>query len=520
MTDPRAKNIVFILADQLGANALGCYGSGVDSTPALDALARSGMRFNRHYCTHPSCSPSRASYLTGRSAAVHGVVDNNYVLSSDLPTYAMVLAAYGYSTGAFGKLHQTPMTLDLPRDFSHLGFHESVVTEDPKWGPWIEWIRTEHPDRYAQALSMCWDPSLRSLDRKTIRERESARNEHLLPRQQSSRWRSMYESPLSPDLHDSAFITDRAIDFIDGHLSVETDRPFLCHVSYVDPHDPYDSPAPYSTMYRAADMRDPLPAEWQDDGITALNDRSYIGFDQICDDPDTIREWRAMFHGELRFLDDQIGRLLTLLNERELWDDTVVVFATDHGEMLGDHGLVAKHLPQYDAGIRCPLIVAGGGITAGESDELVGTLDFFPSLCAWGGVPEHLLPPHEGTSFADICGGASHRRPRREINVSGTGVETVISDDGWRLTRYHQTGEGQLFDLRNDPDEQHNLYGDPEYGEKRVDLLERLVTSMARPRNTPDFRALPLLNGRRAHGATRLSTSIPDYPGAARKPEW
>lgn len=523
MTQPR--NIVFILADQLGASALSCYGGGVPSTPALDRLAASGTRFTRHYCVHPSCSPSRASYLTGRSAAVHGVVDNNYVLDPCLPTYADVLAAHDYRTAVFGKVHQTPMMLELPRRFDHLGFHDAVVTEDPKWGPWIDSIRDAHPQEYERALSLCWDPALRRLTGLERRMLERSRALYLLPRKEASSWRSMYESPLPAQLHDTAFITDRAIAFMADHLEHHADQPFLCHVSYVDPHDPYDPPAPYSTMFRPEDMLDPLPAEWLAEGLNVFADRSYIGFDEICDDLAVIREWRALYHGELRFMDDQIARIDAFLSSAGIQDNTILVFATDHGEMLGDHGLIAKHAPQYDAGIRCPLIVTGGGVARGVSDELVSTLDFFPTFCDWAAILEVDRPPTEGISFASTCQRRSRRARlefprRRALSVSGIGVETVVSDDNWRLSLFHRTGEGQLFDLTADPGEQDNLYHDSRHAMKRAELYERLVSEMARPRNTPDFRSLPLVGRRRCRLSAGLERSLPDYTAGRRPPEW
>ncbi len=123
------KNIIFITADQLAARWLGCYGSGVDSTPTLDRLAAEGVRFERCYATFPVCAPNRATMLTGRSPVVHGITTNNYVLRTDMPTYAHVLQRQGYRTGGFGKFHQTPMHMPVG-DMAHLGFDESVVSDE------------------------------------------------------------------------------------------------------------------------------------------------------------------------------------------------------------------------------------------------------------------------------------------------------------------------------------------------------------------------------------------------------
>ena len=306
---PRPPNILFIMADQLAACRLGCYGSGVPSTPVLDGLARAGLRFDRCYATHPVCAPSRASFLTGRSACVHGIIGNNFALAGDLPTYAQVLRDHGYRTAGFGKFHQTPMHRPAPRDAQFLGF------------------------------------------------------------------------------------------------------------------------------------------------------------------------------------------------------------TTDHGEMLGDHGLVAKGVMHFDAGIRCPLVVAGGGVTAaGATARLTGTLDFFPTFCDWAGIPAGDRPPLEGRSFAPVCAGAADADPWRELSVSFRSVETVVTDDGWRLTRYTDEGTGHLFDLAADPEEQRNLYTDAGLRDQRGALLERLADAATRPHRTPHYRNLPLIDGRKVPiVADEMLPGLPHY---------
>ena len=514
---PRPPNILFIMADQLAACRLGCYGSGVPSTPVLDELARSGVRFDRCYATHPVCAPSRASFLTGRSACVHGIIANNFALAGDLPTYAQVLRDHGYRTAGFGKFHQTPMHRPAPRDARFLGFDEAVVTQDPKWGPWLEWIAHVHPEHLETALAMCW-PRWPCLPYPPQREAAAAARRRIIdPLKQASAWPFMYPSPLPAELHDTVFITDQAEAFI-RRVAARANQPFLCHVSYVDPHDPYDPPQPYAAQFSPADMAPTLPAEWRGQGYRLLEEAQRIGdFHRVCDRPPVLRELHALYHGSLRLIDDQVARLVACLQENDLWDDTLVVFTTDHGEMLGDHGLVTKGVMHYDAGIRCPLIVAGGGVTAGATERLTGTLDFFPTFCDWAGVPAGNRPPLEGRSFAPVCAGAGERDPWPELAVSFRSVETVVTADGWRLTRYAEEGLGQLFDLAADPQEQHNRYADGALQAKRAELLERLAAAVTRPHRTPHYRNLPLIDGRKVPiVADELQPGLPHYrlPGS------
>lgn len=501
-------NVVFITADQMGAADVGCYGSGIGSTPTLDRLAASGVRFDRCYATHPVCAPNRATFLTGRSAGVHGVITNNFVLRPDTPTYAQALRLAGYRTGAFGKFHQTSMALPLPADFSYLGFDESVPTEDPKLGPWLDWIRREHPAWFEAALAVSWPMPYLShygAAREDLTgEWRRAEQRHLAPARAASGCEVAYRSPLSAELHQTTWITDLGINFIERHARKHPERPFLCHISYVDPHDPYDPPAPYDELFSPAQMPDPLPATWRGREVPPFAwHRRWQDFDRL-ESAELCRTMRAFFHGSVRFLDDQIGRLLARLEALGLRDNTIVVFTTDHGDALGDHGLVTKGVSPYDRSIRCPLIIAGPGIEPRVTDRLTCTLDFVPAFLDWAGVEAAGRPPLEGRSLAPAAAGTPEADPWRDVLVStnwdaGTGMQTLMTAEGKRLSRWGTCDYAELIDLCADPLEQHNRYDDPAWAEVRCDLLERLVTALHRPLNIPQYRAIPTTpDGRRA----------------------
>ena len=503
----RAPNIVFIMADQLGAKSLGCYGSGVDSTPNLDRLAREGARFDRFYATSPVCAPNRATILTGRSPEIHGITDNNRVLQSDNPTYAHVLRRNGYTTGGFGKFHLTPMQWPVPMSLDFFGFDEAVVSEDPKWGPWLDWVRQKHPEHYATALAMVNGHSGNRIPDPEMDLKQGASQEQMDTRAEvypgvmqtridASAWSRMYASPLPPEIHDTTFITECGLDFI--RRSAVGDKPFFCHISYVDPHDPYDPPEPYASMFDPDEMPDALPKEWEEmtPGPLSRNQKGYLHFGEIADKPAAVRKLRALYHGSLKFIDDQIERVITHLKETGLWETTIVVFTTDHGEMLGDHGLIAKGIPHYDLGIRCPLIVAGGPVGAQVSDRLSCSLDLFPTFCDWARVPKDELPPLEGKSFAGFCGDWEGKESWDEVAVSIDYIDTIITAEGWRLTQY-DPGQGQLFNLNEDPDEQSNLHNDPAFLAKKAELLERLIRLRALPRMLPQYRNFAARDGRK-----------------------
>jgi len=463
----RPKNIVFIMADQMGARHVNCHGSDVPSTPTLDALAARGTRFDRCYATSPVCTPNRAALFSGRSPAVNGMISNNYTMASDTPTYAHVLRHHGYYLGGFGKFHLCPMPLGHPESYEYLGFHESVITEDPKWGAYTEWIRQEHPEHFEEALAVAWGQPRRSPCPSEPRYEGPALQEIrariLQPRRAASPWPLFYTSPLPAGLHQTTWITDLALDFMGRRQDEAPGQPFFCFVSYVDPHDPYDPPEPYDRMFDPADMPDPIPAAWKEEGNDVLaKARTWLGFDQIAADTKIIRQLRAHYHGSTKLIDDQIARLASFLDQRGLWDDTVLVFTTDHGEMMGDHELIAKGVKPYDSGVRCPLIVAGAGVQPQVTDSLVCTLDFFPSICDWAGVDESVRPSLEGKSLADLCEGEDRQQAWDSVQVAFGPTESVISNDGWRLTLFDDgASPNQLINLRDDPTEQTNRYCDP-----------------------------------------------------------
>lgn len=520
-------NIIFILADQLGAAFLGCYGSGVPSTPNLDRLAGIGAKFTRCYATCPISAPNRATILTGRSPEIHGVISNNYALQSDNPTYAHLLRAHGCRTGVFGKIHQTPMLWPSPTSAEFLGFDETVLCEDPKWGRYIDWVRERHPEHLDKALAVtnahggmvgCSEEIERAQGASAadVRIKAAAFQHYMRPRIAASAWERMYPSPVPAEAHDNTFITEMGLQFLKKSRS-----PFFCHLSYVSPHDPYAPPAPYDTLFQPEDMTEPLPSEWIEQGprILDANRDNYLNFRKICDNPAAVRKLRALYHGSLKFLDDQIGRIIDRVNQAGLWEDTIIVFSTDHGEMMGDHGLVSKGRLHYDAGIRCPLIVAGGPIRPGVNDRLTCSLDFFPTFCEWAGIGPQDLPPLEGRS---LLGGSW-----AEIAVGTGDCDTVITDDHFRLTRFSDSDEGQMFDLKNDPAEQRNLYNHPDHRQKKCGLLERLVKARTRPRAIPQYRNLPVKDGRKHLPEAGGRSSLPLYRAAGspwltdgEKPEW
>ena len=505
----KRPNIVLIMADQMPAASVGCYGSPVGSTPTLDRMAAQGTVFERSYCSVASCAPNRASMLTGRSPEVHGVTTNNLELQPDDPTYAQLLRGHGYRTGGFGKFHVTDMLYALePDDFSYLGFDESAVTGDVKAGCWLDWVREKYPEHYETALAVTWpvpcleDYGARIGEPDIVDKWKRAYDNIMVPRLDESGWEAMYVSPLPAEVHQTTYITDVGLDFMRRHLENEPDRPFFCKLSYVDPHDPYDPPAPYATMFDPADMPDALPPnEYTATNPVLERGSRFHRFQELACSEAGVRKLRALYHGSVRFIDDQIARVVDFLEEKGVKGDTIVVFVTDHGDMLGDHGMITKGVKHFDRGIRVPHIVWGGGITSGRRDELVCALDFFPTFMDWAGITDR--PALEGRSFAPLCRGEPSPDPWPEIVVQSAGdgeglaVWSLITDDQRRFTLYENAPFGELYHLDEDPEEAFNHYDDPAHTAERLQLSERLIRARMRGAHLQRVRNFPVVNGER-----------------------
>jgi arylsulfatase len=356
-----APNIILILCDELRADALGCLGSTIVQTPHLDRLAAEGTLFTQCMITQPTCTPSRASILTG----CYPSTLRTRMVGCDTPDdprfLPRVLAQHGYHTASIGKIHLVPQR-DEPAtiaqrlttgDHTYYGFQEIDLVNghgDGCFGPqYSAWLQAKVPDwaerlqqrrPYAQGVNTCtWE--------------------------------------LPPEVHSSQYIADRAVDF----LARPHDQPFFLHVSFPDPHYPFTVPEPYASRYRPEDMPPPIPPVTESEGMPPLHTQVYQRQGGAITRPDgrptdriigtpphdyaryTPADWqqvKAIYYGMVTLLDDCIGRVLHAVDANGLRDNTVVVFLSDHGDYLGDHGFYGKGLP-YDSVLRVPLIWRGTG---------------------------------------------------------------------------------------------------------------------------------------------------------------
>jgi len=452
----RSPNILILMPDQQRADCMSCAGHPQIRTPNMDRLAAEGMRFT-HACTvSPLCMPARASFISGVYVHNHDMWANRGELFPEEESLFRRLQHCGYTTGHIGKSHYYEhhafhMREREPymraRGFDYL--HETT-------GPWA----TMRTDSYMTDL---WREKglLQAFRDDYQRRREHAPNIAVWP------------SPLPTELFMDSYIGGQAVRFIDEYGG---DQPFALFVGFGGPHEPWDAPGEYATMYDPAgapprvEPADPgdwvggPAAEWQRSGRqTAMTE-------------DDIRRLRANYYGKITLIDHWFGEIFAACERKGIMNDLLVVFWSDHGEMAGDHGLLHKSR-FFESALRIPLIVRWPGqIAAGQtSSTLAETVDIMPTILEAVGaeVPESCLgkslwPALRDPSMKirDATFSEVERGGRRNLMVRTERCKYAVHDDG----------EGyMLYDLAEDPDERNNLIGHPEAREVEVEMRDRLL---------------------------------------------
>ncbi len=478
-------NVVLVVYDQLAAAWLEAGLRGAADLPNFARLAGDGTYFSRCFSTNPVCSPARASIATGLRSVAHGVLQLGYRLSPELPTFMRALAAAGWHTAACGKLHLRPHWESLDPDYRPYGFKEQHVTEDPRGGPWLDWVRAEHPEHFRAVLTTVWARAMDEFADYGPQREDLAALMADLPE-----LGNVYELPFPEKVSQTNWITARALEVIAAAPPAQS---LLCQVGYVQPHNPYAPPRGYRRFVNFDHVPPPVPATWEDDPLTPPNFRARASIAQAYE----WRRAREHYFADLVHLDRQLGRILDGLAESGRERDTYVIATADHGDLLLDHGLVYKDSYHYDACVRVPMLVSGPGLARGAvRDELVTIEDIYPTIMEAAGlscprppergaVPDQPPAPYAaGRSLLELAGGGEPSGWRDAAFIESYNnldsrwpsnwVRTVRTADA----RYSLYGEGageQLFDLAADPDEQENLAADPARRRLRQQMRDRLL---------------------------------------------
>jgi arylsulfatase A-like enzyme len=484
-------NILLITTDQQRADTLGVEGSPLAATPRTDALAAQGTRYSAARTQNPLCQPARASILTGTYPSTHGVTCNGIDLPADQEerSVATLLGHAGFRTGFFGKAH---FATTFP--FFPTGKIESVegsAAVDPDWyGPYFGFEHAElllfgHNLRIAELMGQ-WNwiygppPFGLHYARHIFRdghERGVERLRLMQPEATGAQWdhTQTWRNALPEEDHPTTWVADRACSWLR-----DVDGPFFAWVSFTDPHHPMDPPAPWCDRYTPADTLEVLPKvhpNEHDDSppLHAVLSQGMRGRPMEWANPggatltrDELATMTAGYYGMVAQLDHAIGRVVDVLDERGIADDTLVIVSTDHGEFLGEHQMIFKGPFGYDSLLRVPLVVRGPGVpVGGVVDDPVGTLDLAPTMLDAVGIP---VPDWmEGRPLRDLP--REHVLTEDDFDIIARIPMRTLTTKRYKLHRYLEAPFGELYDLQEDPGEIVNRWDDPAYASTRNDLL-------------------------------------------------
>ena len=482
-------NVLLLMADQFRVDCLGASGNPVIRTPNLDRIARDGIRFQSAYSSTPTCTPARSALLTGLSPWKHGLLGYSHMATEPYPVEkAKAMAAAGYYTTSIGKNHYFPMR-------NAHGYHQLLCDEHCSYwfakqpasaeAAWEErcdyesWFWTHLPDKNPHATGLSW-------------------NDHRgIP--------FVYPE----EMHATHWTGETAVQFLKGY---ERSQPFFLKVSFIRPHSPYDAPERFFKMYEGADLPEAKVGNWAKRYEPRSGPSDDLWHGKLPQDE--IRRSRQGYYGSVSFVDEQIGRILEVLDKRKLLDETLILFISDHGDMLGDQNLWRKAYG-YEQSAHIPMLMRPpSGMGIGKPGQVVDSpvelRDILPTVLQTAGItiPESV----EGRSLLDLVrtkGDGWRKQIDLEHNIvySPTVHWNGLTDGKWKYIYHALDGEEQLFNLEKDTNELSDLAGVTGY-ESQLRAWRNRLTAHLEERGS-----LWVSNGKlipRPKG-TMLSPNFPGY---------
>ncbi|MFW6133459.1 MAG: sulfatase [Planctomycetota bacterium] len=497
-------NILLITSDQQHYSTLGAVNDRI-RTPALDRLCEEGTRFDRAYCPNPTCTPTRASILTGMYPSHHGAWSLGTKLFEDVPTVGDALRGAGYFTSLVGKAHFQP----LARRYGMESIECQPLLRDLDYwrrmhGPWYGFEHVEIARMHADESHVGQHYAIWMEDNGLDNWRDYFRPWPPEPDSQDEPYylRDHRHWSLPQEYHYSRWTAERTVAQIER--AVTEDRPFFCWSSFHDPHPPYLAPEPWASMYDPDDMQPGTCAEGehdanpihfrktQEDDVDwwkqARHGEAIHGGHPQRRKPDELRKDMAVYYGMVSLMDHHIGQVLTALDRMGLTEQTIVIFTTDHGHFLGQHGLTAKAIHHYEDLLRLPFVARWPGhVPAGGTSRAIQNLvDLAPTFLDAAG-PE-IPGVMQGVSQLDTWrGGPAARRASITENHHGTRHFHMRSyvNERYKITVYRDGDDGELFDLVDDPNERRNLWGEPDAAGLKSRMLHEFLQADLRREPMP-----------------------------------
>ena len=454
----KRPNIIFIMTDDHASHAMSCYGSRINKTPNLDRIANEGMRFDNSFCTNSICAPCRAVILTGKYSHLNGVIDNRKKFDGSQQTFPKLLQKAGYKTAMIGKWHlktdptgfdywnvlpgqgayYNPAMKEMGRQKKYTGYTTDIITDHA-----LKWLKSLKPDKpfclmyQHKAPHRRWEPGPKHLtmyDDVTIPEPDNLFDDY------SNRGRAAKEQ----DMSIAKTMTQNDLKLTPTRKNLTPEQKRLWEAAY----------GPKNEAFKKANLQGKDLVRWKY--------QRYIKDYLRC----------------IASVDDNVGRVLDYLDESGLAENTVVFYTSDQGFYLGDHGWFDKRF-MYEESLRMPLLVRyPGEVKAGSvSDDIVLNLDFGATFLDFAGVP--VPTDMQGESLRKILQGKTPGDWRKSMYYhyyEYPGAHSVKKHYGVRTGRYklihfyHDIDEWELYDLKKDPKEMRNVFGDPAYAETVKEL--------------------------------------------------
>ncbi|MBD3212854.1 MAG: sulfatase-like hydrolase/transferase [Candidatus Lokiarchaeota archaeon] len=478
-------NVLFIMTDQHRADHMGCAGNPVVKTPNLDRLAQEGVRFTNAYCANPMCMPNRASIFTGVYPNVHGVRSNGINLPNTVETFVEAMRKNGYITHNVGKMH---LQFFIP----------PYKRKDESAEMIAKWM---HPDTAQEALDtfpqpyygfedceiclghgdICGGHYLNWLEEKRPGATEWMRNRLTL-----DYFHHVYfKSEMPVEQYPTTYCQERTINFLERHSKGEYgDKPFFLCCSIPDPHHPVCPPGEYHDMYKTDDIE--LPPTFVDKNIEdhkflgpLVKNPVFRGAMLRQSDEQEVKEFTRLTYGAVTLFDQAIGQILSSLEKSGYAENTIVIYTSDHGDLMGDHGMIYKGPSPFEGVLKVPLIMKVPGVTTSGSvsNSLVSSIDFAKTILNLTKVRKRLHSPFiQGVDITPVLNDPEIKvrdccyiEEDEEVGPLKIRVRHLITETH-KLTVYEGLeGVGDIYDRINDPDELNNLW------DKDRDLRENLV---------------------------------------------
>lgn len=527
----KAPNILLITSDQQSWDAINCHDNTI-KTPNLDRLVKAGISFERAYTCNPVSTPTRASMITGMYPSQHGAYALGTKLMENVPTIGDYLNEIGYDTYLVGKAHFMPLAgnasfptlegypilqdldfwrkfhgpfygfnhIDLARnhgDEGHVGQHyalwmmEKLKSEGRDSLEWQNWFRAPF------IKNIKYDDAMQG-----ILDMYGAK----YPKAQRGAWNCPEE------YHLNAWIADVSKKRIDE--AIERNKPFFIWSSFFDPHPPYLVPEPWDKMYNPDDMSLPVvPENDMDDmpyhyrmtqtpdnkwGQKYVEDGEEVHgfFSQLGVSNEQARKNKSLYYGMVSMMDKYIGKILDYLDEKNLTDNTIIIFTTDHGNHIGSHGLHAKGGFVFEEDVKIPFLASWKKHFPEnkKSDALISIVDLAPTMLSLIGM-KNLPMTMSGIDMSDVFKGKKDSL-RESVIVENHFQRTKFYQKSYITNRYKivwymNSDEGELFDLQEDPHEYNNLWSNPDFKDLKYQLLHKAMQADMKKEICPMPRVAP-----------------------------